>query len=146
MDPNDFVAHIDDEQVVMAIREAESRSRGEIRVHVSQEAVGDAQAAAIATFERLGMTATAERNGVLVFVAPRTQTFAIIGDQGVHQRCGPDFWHTVAAVMQEDFRAGRFTEGLVKGLTQAGKLLAEFFPRDAASPDTNELSDSVSRD
>jgi uncharacterized membrane protein len=146
MDPKELVDRIDDAQVIAAIAEAEQRSRGEIRVHVTQEAVGDAQAAAVLVFERLGMTATAERNGVLIFMAPRTQTFAIIGDRGIHERCGKDFWPDIAAAMEQDFRAGRFTEGLVKGVARAGALLAETYPRDPGRSDANELPDTVSRD
>ena len=31
------------------------------------------------------MTATRDRNGVLIFVAPRAQKFAVIGDSGIHE-------------------------------------------------------------
>ena len=37
---------LDDERIVAAIREAEARSRGEIRVHVAEGPVPDARAAA----------------------------------------------------------------------------------------------------
>jgi uncharacterized membrane protein len=146
MDPKDFLDHVQDERIVAAIRAAEARSRGEIRVHVTQEAVGDAQAAAAFLFEKLGMTRTAERNGVLIYVAPRTRAFAVIGDRGVNERCGPDFWLEVASAMSEEFRAGRFTEGIVRGVERAGEVLARLFPREAGRSDANELEDAVSRD
>jgi uncharacterized membrane protein len=146
MDPHEFTDRIEDMRVVVAIRAAEAKGRGEIRVHVTQEAVGDPQEAAIEVFETLGMTATAERNGVLIYVAPRTQSFAVIGDRGVHEKCGPAFWNEVAESMRDEFRAGRFTEGIVKGVERAGELMAELFPREGTRADVNELPDTISRD
>jgi uncharacterized membrane protein len=145
MKPKAFLGELDHERIVAAIRDAESRSRGEVRVHVSSGKVDDPQAAARAQFEKLGMTETAERNGVLIYVAPASQKFAVIGDRGIDEHCGPGFWAAVAEAMQDDFRHGLFTDGLVKGVTRTGQALAEKFPR-TSSPDRNELSDDVSED
>jgi uncharacterized membrane protein len=141
-----FLHDVDHDRVVAAIREAETRSSGEIRVHVSGKAVDDPQKAGAAQFESLGMTKTAERNGVLIYIAPKSQNFAVLGDTAIHARCGASFWEDIARAMAEDFRAGRFTDGIVKGVAKAGDALAAQFPRSAARPDTNELSDSVSED
>jgi uncharacterized membrane protein len=146
MDPRDFLQRVDESQVVAAIRAAEAKGRGEVRVHVTQEAVGDAHTAAVEAFERLGMTATAERNGILIYVAPRERSLAVIGDRGVDLVCGEGFWREVAAALQADFREGRFTEGLVRGVERAGEVLARFFPREAGRADANELPDVISRD
>jgi uncharacterized membrane protein len=141
-----FLSALDHERIVAAIRQAEAGSRGEVRVHVSNRQVDDPQAAAAAVFETLGMTKTADRNGVLVYVAPRSQRFAVIGDEGIHQRLGPAFWSQMAAAMQEDFRAGRFTEAIVQGVGRAGEALARHFPRAEGAHDVNELPDEVSED
>ena len=146
MDPREFSIRIDDERIVAAIRVAEGRGRGEIRVHVTREAVGDAQTAAVEVFERLRMVATAERNGVLIYVAPRSHTYAVIADRGVHEQCPEGFWREVADAMRDDFRAGRFTEGIVRGVERVGEVLGRAFPREADRDDTNELPDAVSRD
>jgi uncharacterized membrane protein len=140
-----LIGRIDQERIVGAIRAVEERTRGEIRVHASNRAVDDAEGEAARQFERLGMTATAERNGVLIYLAPRSQRFAILGDSGIHEKCGPDFWKQVAGAMEHDFRAGRFTEGLLKGIAVAGDALARFFPRTDAA-DVNELPDQISED
>lgn len=145
MKPKAFLSQLEHGRIVEAIRAAEGRSRGEVRVHVSSQKVDDAQAAARAQFESLGMAGTAERNGVLIYVAPESQTFAVIGDSGIHEHCGAGFWSDVAAAMQDDFRAGRFTDGIVKGVERTGSALAEKFPRTEAA-DRNELSDDVSED
>ena len=141
-----FLGALDHERIVKAIQEAEARSRGEVRVHVSQKDVGDVEGAAARQFERLGMAQTAERNGVLLFVAPVSQRFAVIGDQGIHDRCGLPFWKDVAEAVEADFRAGRFTDGIVKGVTRAGDALATHFPRQEGRADRNELPDEVTED
>ena len=141
-----FLDALDHERIVKAIRAAEARSRGEVRVHVSVQKVDDPQAAAARQFEKLGMTRTAERNGVLLFVAPSSRTFAVVGDRGIHERCGPEFWKEVAAAVEEDFRSGRYTDGIVKGVARVGDALATHFPRPQGSADTNELPDEVTED
>src|SRR5687767_2633863 len=132
-----FLKQLESDRITTAIAEAEARSLGEIRVHVSNQAIEDAQQAATHQFERLAMVKTDLRNGVLIFVAPKSQKFAVIGDRGIHERCGPTFWQDIAAAMEADFREGRFTDGIVKGVARAGEALATHFPRPHAHRDVN---------
>ena len=145
MKPDAFVASLDDERIVAAIREAEARSRGEIRVHVAEREVADPRTEAAVVFERLGMADTAERNGVLLFVAPESQSITVIGDREAHERCGEAFWTAVVEAIREEFRAGRYTEGIVAGVRAVGEELARHFPRRPGETDRNELPDGVSR-
>jgi uncharacterized membrane protein len=92
-------------------------------------------------FLKLGMHKTKHRNAVLIFVAPESQQFYIVGDEGVHAKCGDAFWNQVAAEMGAHFRRGEFTAGIVHGIRTAGELLAQHFPRNDAGH--NELPDSV---
>ena len=134
---------IEDDRVVAAITAAESRTSGEIRVFISTHKTEEPVHAAEEEFMRMNMTRTAERNGVLIFLAPASHTFAVIGDKGVHEKCGPPFWENLAAAMREQFKAGHFTEGLILGIDRAGALLAEHFPR--RPDDRNELPNRVER-
>jgi uncharacterized membrane protein len=143
--PESFLDEVDDERIVAAIRQAESRSRGEIRVHVAEGLVRDARRAAEADFVRLGMAATAERNGVLILVAPESRSFAVIGDRGIDERCPPGFWEELAEAVAREFRAGRFTDGIVTAVTRVGDELQRHFPRRPGEQDRNELPDAVSR-
>ena len=147
MKPKEFVEALDDERIVAAIREVESRTRAEIRVHVTSKPVDDAKSAGALVFEKLGMTATAERNGVLIFLAPQSRRLAVLGDAEIHARCGgEEFWTPVAAAMSARFQEGRFHEGLVAGIAAVGSELAKHFPRREGDGDSNELPDTVSRD
>lgn len=137
-----FIKLLREDEIVAAIRAAEQKTSGELRVFIShQEDVTDPVAAAQAEFTRLGMTQTRARNSVLIFLAPGPRKFAVMGDTGVHARCGDAFWQELARTMTDRFRAAEFTEGIVQGITRAGELLAEHFPR--RPDDHNELPDRV---
>lgn len=135
------IPKIDHDRVTAAIQAAELRTSGEIRVVLARHQVDDPVATARNHFERLGMTRTAERNGVLIFIAPRSRNFAVIGDTGVHEKCGDGFWQELAAAMTERFKCGDFTGGLVHGIERAGNLLKTHFPH--LSDDKNELPDDI---
>jgi uncharacterized membrane protein len=139
-----FIEQLQNDQIVAAIRDAEAKTSGEIRVFISRRETTDPLAAAQEEFTRLGMTKTAERNGVLIYVAPRSQKFAILGDKGIHERCGENFWRAVAEQMTAHFRKSEFTQGIVNAIQKAGTLLGEHFPR--RTDDKNELPDTVERD
>lgn len=87
------------------------------------------------------MEKTAERNAILIFVAPREQKFAVVGDQGVHQKCGEKFWQDLVARMREHFLREDFTQALLEAIESTGELLARHFPRSGPSP--NKLPDEI---
>lgn len=144
MKAEEFLKQLRHDDLVAAIQAAEQKTSGEIRVFISHKNVPDAVAAAQTEFERLGMTRTRQRNGVLIFVAPRARKFAVIGDTAVHERCGDAFWQALAAEMSGHFQRGEFTAGIQHGIAKAGELLAIHFPRQ--SDDRNELPDQVEHD
>ena len=141
MRTKDFLQRIEHDRVVRAIAEVEKKTSGEIRVFVQRGELDDPVAAARKQFEKLGMTATRERNGVLIFVAPRSQRFAVIGDSGIHERCGDAFWEQLVQKMRDHFKAENFTDALVHAIHETGDLLAQHFP--CHPDDRNELPNTV---
>jgi uncharacterized membrane protein len=139
-----FLSRLQHDSIVKAIGLAEGKTSGEIRIFISRKEPEDAVAAAQKAFFHLGMHKTKEKNGVLIFVAPRVRKFAIIGDEAVHARCGDEFWKEVSEEISAQFRQGDFSEGILHGITRAGKLLAEHFPRHPG--DKNRLSDEIAHD
>ena len=109
MRTKEFMARLEHERIVKAIAAAETKTSGEIRVFIQRGEVDDAVAAGTAQFRKLGMTATRERNAVLIFVAPRSQKFAVVGDEGIHQRCGDPFWAQLVEAINGHFRREEFT-------------------------------------
>jgi uncharacterized membrane protein len=93
-------------------------------------------------FDRLHMNATKDRNGILFLIVPSRKRFVVLGDVGIHERVGQEFWDGVVSRMSDEFRKGEFTEGLVRGIEEAGLKLAAHFPYDAAI-DVNELPDDI---
>lgn len=134
---------VDHDRVNAAIVAAEGRTSGRIRVLIARHRAPQPVAAAQKHFPRLGIARLPERNGVLLFVAPRSRTFAVIGDQGVHEKCGDAFWSELAAAMTGYFKKGDFTEGLVHGIERAGALLAGHFPPESgpAGPPTDGVEE-----
>ncbi len=139
-----FLFRINRQRVTQAITQAELRSSGEIRVYVTHRKCSDALSAAQEQFKKLGMSQTKLRNGVLIFIAPRSRTFAIIGDQAVHEKCGEPFWREVSDAMSVELKSGRMTEALVHAVDRAGALLALHFPPSSAPE--NEMPDAITSD
>jgi uncharacterized membrane protein len=137
-----LIRSIDREKIKEAIQKAEHRTSGEIRVSVAPFFWGNVHKAAEKAFDRLGMTRTKDRNGILFFVVPGRRKFVVLGDRGIHERVGQQFWHRIVDVVTERFRTGDFTGGLIRGIQEVGEQLAVHFPYDAAT-DVDELPDDV---
>ena len=141
MRTKEFLGKLEHDRIARAIATAEATTSGEIRVFIQRGNVADAVSDARAQFERLGMTQTRERNAVLVFVAPRAQKFAVIGDRGVYEKCGQPFWEALTHAMRPHFEAQRFTDAIVHAVREAGQLLGQHFPR--RPDDRNELPNAI---
>lgn len=139
----EFLSRLDEARIVHAIGEAERRTTGEIRVFITTRQPADPLANATLRFEKLGMTKTRERNAVLLYFAPRNCKFAVIGDRGIHEKCGASFWEEAVAEIGAQLRAEHFTDAIVLGVRKVGDLLARHFP---GTGGPNELPDAVERD
>jgi uncharacterized membrane protein len=146
MKPRDFLHKLQEAEIVRAIQAAERKTSGEIRVFVTSRKLGGDSVVkrAAARFEKLGMTATRDRNAVLLYFVPRAHQFAIVGDKGIHEKCGETFWNDVASGIRKKLLEGRFTEAIVGAIEVTGEILARYFPR--RPDDRNELPDKVGRD
>jgi uncharacterized membrane protein len=136
-----LLKRLDVARIERAIAAAERRTSAELRVSVAPFFWGNVEATARRAFERLKMHETQAHNGVLFFVVPSRKTFVVLGDAGIHERVGREFWQTVVRVMEPHFARRDFSEGLVAGITAAGEALAMHYPYDAT--DRNELPDDV---
>ncbi len=140
-----FISQLDTDRIVEAIVASEKLTSGEIRVAIQHSRTGkDMVRLAQAKFRKLGMHRTRERNAVLIFISPEARQFAIIGDEGIHKKCGDTFWNGVVEEMTPYFRSGDFTPGLVNAVNVLGKALATHFP--GSPDDSNELPNQVVKD
>jgi uncharacterized membrane protein len=131
-------------QILASVREAEKNTSGEIRVHIETSFDGDVLDRASWVFNKLGMHKTAERNGVLFYLAVSNKRFAIIGDAGINLKVPAGFWDEISDHLMKRFKEGKFTEGLSEGIILAGQQLQTHFPY--RKDDINELSDEISFD
>ncbi len=141
MTHNEFVEQLDQPRIVKAVGDAEQQTSGEIRVHIQPRVNGEIRNVAERTFERLGMTKTALRNGVLLFIASEERQFVILGDKGIDEKVPAGFWDDIAAKLTIRFKNGEFTDGIIDAVLAAGDQLKTFFPRSA--DDVDELSNEI---
>jgi uncharacterized membrane protein len=135
------------DSIETAIAAAERETSGEIRVHLERRLprgvqAGDALARATDVFTRLGMHTTADRNGVLIYLAVDDHKLAIAGDTGVHARVGDEYWQRIRDAMVERLRRGESRDAVLHAVGEVGEVLRRYFPR--RPDDRNELSDRVS--
>lgn len=137
-----FFSDLEKQELVAAISRAEQRTSGEIRLHLEEHCKGDAFERALAVFKKLKMHQTAERNGVLFYLATGDKKFAIVADAGINNKVPANFWDGIKNRMQQHFAAGDFLAGISGGLEDAGEQLETHFP--FLRTDSNELSDEIS--
>src|SRR6266853_3717262 len=143
MRTKEFLSKLEHDRIVAAIREAESKTSGEIRVYIQRGKLDvEPLIAAQKKFHRLGMHKTLERNAVLIFVAPRAHKFAVVGDKAIHEKCGEQFWQRLVDTMRAHFQNEKFNHALVEAIEEAGKALAEHFPNRSTSSG-NELPNEI---
>ena len=142
MRTKNFLSKLEHDRIVRAIRGAESKTSGEIRVYIQRGKLNaDPVVAAKRKFQRLGMQKTRDRNAVLIFVVPRAHKFAVVGDKAIHEKCGEQSWQRLVDQMRTHFQNDKFSRGLTEAVEEAGKILATHFPRTSTS--SNELPDEI---
>jgi uncharacterized membrane protein len=142
MKASTFFTPDEQKSILAAIQEAEKETSGEIRLHLDTTCKESVLDRAAWLFSKLGMEKTAERNGVLFYLAVEDRKFAILGDAGINSKVPEDFWNNVKELLARNFKVGKFAEGLSEGILLAGKQLQTHFP--CQKDDVNELSDEIS--
>jgi uncharacterized membrane protein len=140
--PRFFFSKKEKGQILAAVREAEKNTSGEVRVHLEYHAPEPVYGHAQKVFQRVGMTKTAQRNGVLIFLATGNKKFAVLGDVGINEKVPEGFWNDVVQIMQKHFKQNEFAEGISEAVLRIGEKLKTYFPYEAH--DKNELSDGIS--
>lgn len=139
-----FLSKQEEEEIVDAIRVAEKKTSGEIRVHL-EPTTGklDIFDRAMEVFHMLKMDNTKQSNGVLIYVAVEDRNFVIYGDSGINDVVPTDFWESTKDRIVSQFKKNNFKQGLIDGILIAGEQLQKHFPWD--EEDINELPDNISK-
>ena len=129
--------------IVDAVRHAEQRTSGEIRVFVESRCkYVDAIDQAAELFFGLQMDQTADRNAVLLYVAMKDHQLAIFADEGIYQKLGQEYWNDEIKIMISNFNQDDYASGIRQCVTDIGEALHEHFPFDNKT-DKNELPDDI---
>jgi len=128
--------------LVNSIEEAELKTSGEIRLHIENFCLGNEIRRAEEVFLKLNMHLTKERNGVLIYIATLSRKIAVVGDEGIHQKLGNEFWQKLVQDVITKFKADKKAEALAECIKACGGQLGKYFPR--STDDANELSNTIS--
>lgn len=139
----DLFSDAEKQQIVTAIQGAEKQTSGEIRVYVESHCrFVDPLDRAAEIFTGLKMEQTSARNGVLVYVALKDRQLALLGDKGIHEKVGREFWHKEVQLILSHFYKENYAEGIARVVGEIGEALRTHFPYDKQG-DINELPDDI---
>lgn len=129
--------------IVKAIRQAEKKTSGEVRVFVESHCSWmDAIDRASEVFFSLKMEKAEQRNAVLVYIAIKDRQLAVFGDKGIHEKVGIEYWTKVVGEMLASFNKNDYAKGIAECVIQVGDVLHQHFPYDRET-DKNELPDDI---
>ena len=133
-----------------AIEASEKLHRAEIRVAIEVALdlralwrVNTARERALEMFTELGVWHTRERNGVLIYVLLAERDVEIVADSGFDGRVEEPEWLSVCTVIERDFAARRWRDGVLRGIEAVGVLAAREFPATDPNPDEQQNRPAV---
>jgi uncharacterized membrane protein len=147
---NELVYHFFDDddflRISNKISEAELTTSGELRVSIREEKSfsernSNIMSLAEKEFYKLNMHQTRDKTGILLFFLLGERQFYILADQEINEKVGQNVWEDISKEIQENFRNGFFSQGIIKGIEKVGVLLSEHFP--IKPDDVNELTNKV---
>jgi uncharacterized membrane protein len=138
-----YLSPAEEQLIQTSIQEAEHLTSGEIRLYIEDfcDMEHPIERAAELFFTH-GMTATRDRNAVLIYLAPKSRQFAIWGDAGIHERLGYQFWEEEKQLLRVYLQQDRTCEGLCAVISKIGEELHRYFPADH-SDNPNELPNEI---
>jgi uncharacterized membrane protein len=140
---NDFFSAEEKQLITGAIKAAEKKTSGEVRVYIESKCeYVNAIDRAMELFGQLNMQQTLQRNAVLVYVAMKDRQLAVFGDEGIHPKVGNTFWQEEVNKMLSQFNRENYAEGIAQIVLDIGSALQYHFPYDDKG-DLNELPDDI---
>ncbi len=92
-------------------------------------------------FFKNGLHETEGRTGVLLFVSLLEHRVVVLADEGIASRVEPAVWQAADEAILKGIVAGSLASGLVAGIEEVGRVLAEHFP--CGEGDRNEIPDRL---
>ena len=134
-------------RIEQAIKAGEATHSGQIRFVVEGALDGrplfrnqPARERALDVFSQLRIWDTEHNNGVLIYLLLADRDIEIVADRGINGKVGSEGWEKICAVLEKEFRAGLFEYGVIKGIQEVSRVLAQHFPKEDGGK--NELPDA----
>src|SRR5262245_35344173 len=134
-------------RIEAAIKAGEATHTGQIRFVVEGALDGaplfrnqPARERALDIFSQLRIWDTEHNNGVLIYLLLADRDVEIVAYRGINAKAGTPGGEKIFDVMEKQFRAGLFEHGVIKGIEEVSRLLAQHFP--AGPGNRNELPDA----
>jgi len=126
-----FLSALEHDRIHQTIRSAEEGTSGDIVVYIGKRPHPDALADATAKFRELGLGTSKDDNSLLIYIAPKSQTFAVVGGKALHEKVGQAWWNELSELLTRRFKQGHFSDGLIAAIDRAGHALKSHFPATA---------------
>lgn len=128
------------------IKDVEKTTAGEICVNIKEhlslfKRQKTIRELAEIEFSKLGLHKTQDKTAVLIFLLLEKRQFYILADSGINKKVPENTWDIIKEEMQKMFINGDFSHGILFGIDNIGKILAEHFP--IKPDDKNEISNRV---
>jgi uncharacterized membrane protein len=135
------------DRIEQAIKAGEATHSGQVRFVVEGALDGaplfrnqSARERAIDIFSQLRIWDTEHNNGVLIYLLLADRDIEIVADRGINAKVGTEGWEKICAILEKELRAGLFEYGVIKGIREVSRVLAQHFPKEPGG--TNELPDA----
>ena len=93
----------------------------------------------IELFKQYNLDKIDARNSVMFVIVLKTRELFILGDVGITQKVGEEYWEFLQDLIITEFKNGKFGNGILKGVDQLGVQLIKFFPGKQESNIKSEL-------
>jgi uncharacterized membrane protein len=126
-----FLSALEHARLHAAIKAAEQGTSGDIVVYITHQRVNDPLAAANHEFRALHLETATNKDSFLLFLAPKSQKFAVVGGTALHDKVGQRWWENLTTLLARNFKEGRYMDGLIAAIDEAGQKLKAHFPAQA---------------
>lgn len=101
----------------------------------------EVEEAAMKTFYTENLSATRDRNGILLYISLLERRVWILADSGINARIDQQIWQDTVTTLTAGIRQGRQAEALCSAIKAVGDILKTEFP--IRPDDTNELHELI---
>ena len=133
------------DQIEAAIESSEMQHSGEIRFAIESSLPAkslflneSSRERAIDVFSKLRVWDTEDNNGVLIYLLLADHKVEIIADRNITKVVAQTEWNRICQQMETQYKANKFSQGVITGVEEVGKQLNQHFP--ISDNDKNELS------